>query len=66
MARRGVEKNKRNVTGKLLINLAKEFKIKVSDIKDELLIDDNVSAQFSNNNNYTDNLCDFSSISLEI
>ena len=54
-----IEKNKRNVTGKLLINLAKEFKIKVSDIKDELLIDDNVSAQFSNNNNYTDNRIKF-------
>ena len=54
-----IEKNKRNVTGKLLINLAKEFKIKVSDIKDELLIDDNVSAQFSNNNNYTDSRIKF-------
>ena len=54
-----IEKNKRNVTGKLLINLAKEFKIKVSDIKDELLIDDYVSAQFSNNNNYTDNRIKF-------
>ena len=54
-----IEKNKRNVTGKLLINLAKEFKIKVSDIKDELLIDDNISAQFSNNNNYTDSRIKF-------
>jgi len=54
-----IEKNKRNVTGKLLINLAKEFKIKVSDIKDELLINDNTSAQFSNNNNYTDNRIKF-------
>tara|TARA_B100000686_G_scaffold232580_1_gene240185 strand:+ start:1528 stop:3267 length:1740 start_codon:yes stop_codon:yes gene_type:complete len=43
-----IEKNKRNVTGKLLINLAKEFKIEVSDIKDELLIDDNTSTQFNN------------------
>ena len=54
-----IEKNKRNVTGKLLINLAKEFKIKVSDIKDELLINDNTSAQFSNNNNYTDSRIKF-------
>ena len=54
-----IEKNKRNVTGKLLINLAKEFKIKVSDIKDELLIEDNTSAQFSSNNDDTDSRIKF-------
>ncbi len=43
-----IEKNKRNVTGKLLINLAKEFKIKVSDIKDEILIDNKSPTKFKN------------------